>query len=418
MICFHLRAPLIAAVGLSLIPLLTFSTPSSGVTRYVEKWGSATNLPNCRRTTPCGSIQAAIDVSSLNDRVVVGPGLYRESLFGWVTGLRLESIAGRHGTTVVTNFSTDHGVNVSAPRTSIGKRGKGFTFIGANQPDRAGIHVDVHDEIPRIRIEGNRMGTPRSTSSIANAIFDNFHGIFILNGGGKAQIRNNILQNNQGTALTCNDCAKALIQENRIESNGGTGMLIFSGEKPTLQRNFISTNVGAGAYVASLAVGARFRDSVTELNGPDEGLWVAEGAGGTFESNISARNIGQGFEIDQDDTTSSMTVRKNLSYQNVQGGFRLSDAEGAKVEKNLALQNFGHGFSFLSTVALGALKNNAAISNQGCGTLSDGSTHPNTRFYRRGNLESPPCIALFPDISPTSRPYPVNVRRAAGIVGG
>ena len=138
--------------------LLTLATPvTSAATRYVEMWGTDAVGP-CAKTNPCFAIGTAIDVSGKNDRIVVGPGTYTEtnlSIQPPREGLRLESTAGRHATTIVSGNGGSV-LTIEAVRVKVGKKGKGFTFIGAtNNAASAGINVNVPEESAAIRIEGN-----------------------------------------------------------------------------------------------------------------------------------------------------------------------------------------------------------------------------------------------------------------------
>ena len=168
--------------------------PIHAKTLYVEKFGTP---GPCSKSTPCGNINDALLISAKNDKILVGPGVYEESLLIETPGLALQSTSGLY----VTHIRADAdgslignpAVTILSDKVKLGKKGgKGFTIRSRNAPavvagmdadpvtpfacsldPDLGIYVIDRDlssmvEVSGLRIEGNQINTHLDSPALAN----------------------------------------------------------------------------------------------------------------------------------------------------------------------------------------------------------------------------------------------------------
>ena len=380
-------------------------------TRYVDKWGN--NANPCTKTAPCLTIQHVIDLAKKNDKIIVGPGIYNENLTidtnvnGPLVGLKLESVAGRHGTIIEAAVATDPVISVSQPKVQIGRKGRGFSLEGATSSD--GILITT-PTASRCKIEGNRsMG--------------NVDGFDLR--GEKIQMRFNIAKGNSTLGIYCLSCDQALIRDNRSIDNGSYGLYLAASDKATILRNVASGNAGENIYVASSSEFAKVRDNVAELSTSNDGIFISDADGAVIQGNISSRNGDSvdvfGFWIRQLDFNKSPVIKNNLSVAHNLEGFLLGPFSGlfnAKVEGNTSVQSGNEGIEILVGTSIATLKYNNTIDNDNggisCGLRNDsGSAITYTKhFFGGGDGE---CGTSPLNGTIATKPSPLKVRTAAGL---
>lgn len=405
---------------LLMIAAISVSGAAHGKTLYVEKWGA--NNDNCTKTTPCQTIQHAINRSSANGKIKVGPGMYEENLeintnhVGLLLdGLKLESTTGRYSTIVHSVDPNLPALTINQPKVQIGKKGKGFTFAGTTGTFDAAILVDVVNPAGKVKIEGNRIGWPRKITDLPNDDYANYYGIEVTQVGYKIQIRNNIFQNVWVSVIICRTCNQAIIKDNRIESSG-EGLYLISSNKASVLKNLSSSNRFSGLRVAASSTSFLFKDNVVERN-TEHGIRFESAKSANTQGNISAYNSEDGINISQSSEADATRLKNNLSIGNSDHGFRLFNLENAWIEGNTAMANTLDGIDLLGTAAIRSIKNNNTIANGNCGLEGDsGITYATTRHYSVGNSLNF-CDATYTG-APVSKANPIKVNGARTLVGG
>ena len=118
-------------------------------TLHVAKWG--VDDPTSGGTSqPFLTIGAALMNAGRNDRIVVQPGIYEESLIIDAEGVKLESVAGRHGTIIDATGLGSNVVDIEATKVRLGKKGKGFTL--RCDTGRDGVYIDRNVDPSNVRV--------------------------------------------------------------------------------------------------------------------------------------------------------------------------------------------------------------------------------------------------------------------------
>jgi len=375
-------------------------------TLYVEKWGS--DGTGCAKSTPCGSVQHAIDQSKKNDRIKVGPGIYTENLEINVSaidnqpldGLKLESTAGRFATIIEAASGSSSVIEILRSNVRVGGRGKGFTFRGA--VSRFGL--ETTGSASNLRIEGNR--------SSGNSIG------MVLNG--RATVVDNIITDNTGEAISCAGCERSVIKNNRI-SNHSTGINAFSSDRIRIERNVLSNNLLTAISIKSSTENAVVIYNVIERSGTT-GLEVLEANGAVVKGNILVENgstaAHEGMEIVQNLKTRKPAISHNLMVGNGGSGAVFSNLEQPKIERNIAVNNEVLGFAFSFSVVDPRIDRNSSYANNpgtafSCGVLTPNSTTLTVKRHFFGGTD----IGCGPinQTSPAAKPNTINVNAARAL---
>ena len=103
-------------------------------TLYVDNYfGDDTDNDRCRKTTPCFSIQHAINMGGRSARILVNPGYYNESLTISEDNVKIYSTAGPTVTSIAGVDSAndyDNIITVTGKNFVLGAKGKGFNISG------------------------------------------------------------------------------------------------------------------------------------------------------------------------------------------------------------------------------------------------------------------------------------------------
>ncbi len=408
--------------ALAAILLLVLALPFVSVSaksRYVEKWGSDTNSPDCKKTTPCFNISSALAASGKNDKIIVGPGTYyvTAALPIDIAGLRLESTAGRYATTVEQVNASQHVISITAPKVQFGRKGKGFTVSGGYGVSSAAIHIDTPESVPAIRIEGNRIGLPRPVDAASGTSSrSNYFGVNVVDGGEKLQFSFNLVHNNL-VPFTCSDCDGMLARHNRVTNNLGSGFSISNSSSVTFRDNVISNNANNGILTSMMPTKLRLQNNVLEYNSI-HGLDLQSTGDVSLGSIISSRNSSSGIALNQSVDASPANVKHFLSLDNANTGLFLNHTDGARIENNMALSNGTDGIHLGSNAEAKSLRNNTTISNVDCelrGVDDLVRYEYSKHFFVPDSNDT--CDGDFSG-SEVNRPAKININRARGLVGG
>ncbi len=341
---------------LLLAVLMLFPALSRAATLYVDKSGTVN--ATCSKALPCLHIAHAVNLSKKNGRIVVGPGIYRESIYinngldGPLDGLRLESTAGRHGT-IVESPSGNTVIGIARPKVRIGRKGKGFTLRGAT--DELGFGIEFSNHMDRVRIEGN-------------SLTGNDYGVFAQ--GDRIQIRHNLFVDNANDDLTCS-CDKSIIRENTFVDSGIVA-IFENGESNTVDRNL---SVFGGGYMSVRGKRSKIVNNVV-LDTDRWGLRVNDADGATIQGNILTDNASLGSNysalyVDQDTFSKSPRVMGNLVVGSGNFGIVLEQLVNGRIDSNTVVQSDLMGIRLDSGVVNPTIRRNSTYftdgSNPACG---------------------------------------------------
>ncbi len=323
------------------------SAGANAATLYVEKWGRTT--AGCgSRNDPCSTINAAIAQPGFgtNARIRVGPGIYPESVFFTMDGVRLESMAGARVTMLRTPLAGDMVIHAQGDRVQIGRRGKGFTVTGATGNLSAGIRVEGY----KPRVEGN-------------IVYGNYYGIRAI--GARAQVRYNEIYSNISYGLDCRHCDRGIIEFNEaINNSTGIGVSGIA-TRFQVRRNVSRDNLASGIEVAGSSTNQyTVKDNVVQYNGGGIGVNNADGA--KFQGNLMGLNTHRGMRLDQSTFDKPATVRNNIAMggpTETSHGFQLDTVGNLRFQGNSAVQNGGSGLSIGAFSTLNSLKGNNFYAN-------------------------------------------------------
>ncbi len=282
-----------------LITILGFFFVQSAVaaTLHVAQWGM--DDPGCgSANAPCESIGQAETNAGPNDRILVQPGIYTENVSLDQPGLRLESVAGNHGTVIEAEFGSQSVVSVAADKIRVGKKARGFTLRGGTGNFLAGIRVEPGVE-SGVRIEGNR-------------IEDSYYGI--LARGDKTLVRYNLIVNTTSSAAVyCVECTRFQILKNRIRSSIAQGLLIEGSSGGLIRENRVFNTGGSGMSPAIL-----IKDSIAQ-NSTNIKL----------RDNVVSGATGFALEVPASGSD-GLEVRNNILAETGSGALLTNDASHAK----------------------------------------------------------------------------------------
>lgn len=350
---------------------ITAATDALSATIRVERWGQ--DLPQCgSKAEPCQTIQHAIsERSGANDRILVGPGYYEENIVidqnsdgEDLSGLKLESVNGRHTTIIRTALPDTHGIEINQPGVRIGRKNRGLTVGGADSAGYAAIRTIGN--LDGIRIEGNRVIL--STT-----------GIFAS--GPRIQIRHNIAElNNSG--IVCVNCADGLIRDNQSRRNLFSGFQVNLSDGIRVHRNYAAYNASRGFDFADSSEYVRVEDNVSEYNSVS-GFMLHDADGSLSRRNIAQGNQQIGFGYNQSEFTASPRIQHNLAVANGLRGIEFFGLSDGVVENNTAISN-QIGFDLNAGIGItGFRRNNSVASATGCGIRNDSGSplHVERHYY-------------------------------------
>jgi F-box protein 11 len=313
-----------------------------GTSRAVRKIDPPTHIVDPQRGD-FSTISAAISAALPGDRIVVRPGLYRESLVVnkpleilgdgpaekikvWARGataLEFQASIGRVANLSLRQAGGDgqwYGADITSGRLDlegclISSDSLACVVIrGAADPrlrrnlisSGGGVGVLVHEY---------GLGTLED-----NQIFDNhLSGVEIKAGGNPSLRRNRIYRNGESGVLVHGE-GEGTVEDNEIDDNG-TGTAISSGGNPIVRHNRISGSKHSGIFVydggqgyiedneviANVLSGVEIGDGgdpvvqENRINGNGYGgVWIHRGGRGTVEGNDLTGNNGGAWQLDED----------------------------------------------------------------------------------------------------------------------
>lgn len=348
-------------VAVLILILLALAAPHAlAATLWVEKWGS-TSLDCGSRSDPCLHIWLALAKAGTNDRIIVGPGSYRENLGFTIQGVRLESLAGPRGTLIEANDDTLAVVNISASRVRLGRKGRGFTLRGADASTSvSGVQV-FSSTLEAIRVEGN----------IAR---DNGSGFILY--GSRHVLRHNKAINNNAHGFYLRQGAKLMVRDNVAQSNGHRGFEFLDVGDSLVRNNLADDNEDRGFHFSTGSRNNRLLDNVADHN-RNIGFSLSSATGSAVIGNIAARNTGTHFTFAQSTAppagTKPLQLKNNLSHSalSTSRGFEIGQVQDARIDGNTAVDSTGatgDGFLLWFGATAASFKGNNSFNNSsGCG---------------------------------------------------
>lgn len=256
------------------------------------------------------TVSEAIEAAKPGDRILVRPGLYRESL---VVNKPLEIIGdgpledieiraqgadvlefrasiGRVSNLTLRQSESDelHGVTIHQGRLDL---------EGCDISSRTGtcVHVSAGAD-PRLRRnkihDGKYVGVDIYRGGLGtledNEITGNGYAGVEISEGADPRLRRNRIHGNKQAGVYVHDNGLGTMEDNEISGNGYQGVAIKTGGDPVLRRNQLHDNKSAGTYVYESGLGT-LEDNEIADNG-DAGVEVATGGNPTVRGNRINRN--------------------------------------------------------------------------------------------------------------------------------
>jgi parallel beta-helix repeat protein len=333
------------------------------------------------------TISDAVAAAKAGDRIIVRPGLYRETL---VIDKPLEVVGQGDATEVVLEV---HGKSVFVFRTTMG-RVSNFTLrqsggaryaveilqgrlelegcdISSEGLACVAIHSGADPHLRRNRIHGGKeggvyiYGGGHGTLE-DNDIFDNaLAGVSIANGGNPT-VRNNRIHHSKEGGVYVYDGGEGTIEENDIFGNAYSGVAIKSGGRPSLRRNRIYQNGRDGVYVFEGGQGTIEENDIFENafagvailtaanptlrrnrihNGKRGGIYVYANGRGIIED---CEIFGNRFAEVVIMTGGDPTLRRNVISDSSEGGVYVCDGGQGTLEENQVFRNAYSGIAIKS----------------------------------------------------------------------
>jgi parallel beta-helix repeat protein len=231
------------AVTVAVGALLIVAIPASATTRTVH---------------PGQSIQAAIDLSSPGDKVVVKPGTYREYL--QIVDKDRITLRGQRATLKPAATATPTLCNSMGDLTGVCVVGRLGPPVGDNPPPV--LRPSESDRITGFKISGFKsnavfgFGT-RSLRVDHNALTKNGeYGVF-SNTSTRTRLDHNVVKGNTGEAglyVGDSQSAHAVVTRNKVTNNAGSGIFLRDASHGTVSRNRVSGSC-VGIYLLGDAPG-------------------------------------------------------------------------------------------------------------------------------------------------------------------
>ncbi|MBN1976768.1 MAG: right-handed parallel beta-helix repeat-containing protein [Anaerolineae bacterium] len=345
--------------GAAVLPVHAAPPPTY---RYVATTGTDT-FNDCRTSTsPCGTLQHAVNVAGSNNVILVAKGIYDDlhthsipagymapPASGVITQVLYvgKTVAIRGGYTTDFKEPPDPSSNSTTLRVPAGQRGRVVVIAGDIQPTLYGLRIVDGDATGLGGGWGNRdagggvyIFTATATLD-TNTVFSNV----AYDGGGLYLV-------NSAATLVDN-----LITENTADGGGGTGGsgggLYLHASDATLSDNTIYVNIanlhGGAAYLnyskAELTGNTMFSNhATTGAGGALHLVWYSEATitGNTIESN-TAGSQGGGMYLNYSDAVLEANTIGSKTADDDGGGLALENDCSASLTANVIVSNDAGG---------------------------------------------------------------------------
>lgn len=262
------------------------------------------------------TVSEAIKAAKPGDRILVRPGLYRESLvvdkpLEIIGDGPIEDIEIRASDVGVLEFRASIGRVVNLTLRQVGERSQGVAIVqgrldleGCDICSKSGSCVYIEDGAdPRLRrntihdgldygvfVYDGGLGTLEDNEITGNG----GSGVGIADGGSPVLRRNRIHDNTENGVQIMNGGLGSL-EDNEITGNGVSGVEIMDGSSPVLHRNQIHDNKYTGVYVHDRGLGTMQDNDIT--GNSTVGLHIASGSNPTARGNRITMNAYQGVWV-------------------------------------------------------------------------------------------------------------------------
>lgn len=252
------------------------------------------------------TIRSAVAEARDGDRILVRPGIYRES----VTIDRSIEIVGDGDVDAIVVVSDDapcfvlNGTTGRLARLTLRARGPTYSIEGGRAEGRVWLR-DLYwaGFLETPAIEGGSVLVSGGSVVLDGLVLAEAHGVWAKEGA-SLTIRDSLIRDCRGFGIYVSAGASATIEDNEILGNGGTGIWVSGlGAGPVIRRNKIHNNRDGGIYVADRQTGT-IEDNEVYGNG---------------------RVVGDAISVRM--TGGALMIRRNRIYDCGTGsGIRVSDA--------------------------------------------------------------------------------------------
>ncbi|MDH5783685.1 MAG: right-handed parallel beta-helix repeat-containing protein, partial [Candidatus Bathyarchaeota archaeon] len=196
--------------------------------------------------------------------------------------------------------------------------------------------------ITRNGFDGIAMQGCNSSSTISNnMIAENLGNGIKCNDYCSSTIVNNTVTSNLGNGIFCLNHSDAIIHGNTITNNNSTGILCYENSNPTIEGNIITSNIGWGGIGVFSSSPVIVNNTVTSNT---SGIALESEANPIIQDNIITLNNHQGIFF-QD--RCNPTIRGNMIAENFGGGIISLHSCSPNIINNTITSNIGpgHGIS-------------------------------------------------------------------------
>lgn len=360
-------------VGLAVPGVLAGGSGAGGsapVTRYVDDDGRGSNTGCAGQKAIASSIQAAVDASHANDRILVCPGVY----VGTVTvsglgGIRIRSVESRKA---IIRPATDHSNN--SPLVHIfNSAGAVFSRFKleartAGPCDNVGAMIAINAS-PNSQVNYNQIGVLGS-DSLGGCGYD--RGVAVVGGSHGTSVLGNMITNFQESGLDLFDSSNLSVRDNKIQYfHGQTGS---------------TATAGIGILLNSSATGVRLVGNVVRalatagVSSPQLQYGILDNTTPAFIRGNVVRYADQAIVLSSVD--GGAVVRENTAITGIGWGVRLYFSDGNTVSSNVLrggarsiwAESDSTGNTFSNNDADGPADPDCEDQSTGLGTSGTGNT--------------------------------------------
>lgn len=291
------------------------------------------------RFAPYATLNAALAAAADGDVIVVGSGIYKESLTlskdveirgNGITQTIIAPPTGQAGLTIVAATVTIGSLTIrgGAPGAAVSEHGSlTLTSVALLESRLAGLHLDNATAV--------LSGVTIKRVSLVSGDPLSGNGILLRNGSKLTMTSGRISEAEMNGVYSRN--SEELFDGTAIAKNHNAGLSLQLGKSTVLRNVEISDNARMGIFIAERTL--VLEDSRISNNG-EYGMLTSPGAVLIIERNWLERHKGEGITI----VGGSATVRDNVISRNGDGGLTLQGVETTSlVEKNTVIDNVRHG---------------------------------------------------------------------------
>ena len=319
------------------------------------------------------SIQAAIDNATAGDTIEVHSGTYNENVNVNKQLILRGKDTGAGKPVVDTGGINNNAIVLSAGGIVL----DGFTAINASNDNRAGIYVDLNNNIViNCTVSNNYFGIllhhSNNNTLTNNTALNNADGVRLYNSSNNTLTGNTASNNAYNGIILYSSSNNNNLTTNTANSNNYSGIYLFYFNSNNTLVGNIASNNDRGIYLDSTSNNNTLTDNVANSNN-NSGIYLYSSSHNNTLMGNNASNNNYGIYLGS--SSNNNTLTGNTASNNYDG-IRLESSSNNTLTGNTALNN-SHGIFLISLSTNNTLKGNTANSNYNDG-IRLGSSSNNT----------------------------------------